>query len=318
MTAYNQIPVPNLIQELLDPDLRLILSSVYRAGQYAVQMRATHDLDVRAKSTENFVTVIDTSNQDYLVTQMNQLSFSLSSSVGYILEEDTELSARSAANGTEDMFIYIDPIDGTTAFKDGGDAFCVGISVERRNGEVLYAVVYIPSREKAYVLTHQNSEVAIYDFDKMEGGRSKYIEVKQSEPQLLRSVAAHYNPEKKDELLRVYSVLAGRPVLWHTEVVSTAERFGSNPVPGSLIMDLTDLAQGRYDVVINWGAHLWDIAAARHMLYATGYKLVDWSGKDIDVPAFKGQDRVLQLVAGKPAAIDAFFAKLKQANVKLT
>lgn len=83
-------------------------------------------------------------------------------------------------------------------------------------------------------------------------------------------------------------------------------------------MDLTDLAQGRYDVVINGGAHLWDIAAARHMLSATGYKLVDWSGKDIDVSAYKGQDRVLQLVAGKPAAIDAFFAKLKHANVKLT
>lgn len=77
------------------------------------------------------------------------------------------LSARSAAQGNEDIFINIDPIDGTTAFKDGGDAFCVGVSIERRNGAVLYAVVYIPSREKGYVLTHEYSEVIIYDFDKM-------------------------------------------------------------------------------------------------------------------------------------------------------
>lgn len=318
MTAYNQIPVPNLIQELSDPDLRLILSSVYRAGQYAVQMRVDQDLHVRTKSTENFVTVIDTSNQDYLVTQMNHLSFASSSSIGYILEEDTELSARSAAQGTEDIFIYIDPIDGTTAFKDGGDAFCVGISVERINGEVLYAVVYIPSREKAYVRTHQNSTEIVYDVSKTSQERTPLQVTERLDSQSLQNVAAHYNPEKRNELLRVYSVLAGRPVAWYSEVANTAERFGSNPVPGSLIMDLIDLTQDQYDLVVCGGPHLWDIAAARHMLYATGCKLVDWSGKDIDVPSYKGQDRSIPLLAGKPAAIEAFFAKLKRANVNLT
>lgn len=303
-------PVPKVIEAETNDDLRLILTSVYRAGQYAVKTRKNRNLEVKTKSALNFVTVVDTDNQNFLVGEFQNLSFFKSTLVGFVLEENTKQTQKYLAKGGEDILIYIDPIDGTTAFKEGGDDFCVGVSVEKKNGELLYAVVYIPARDKMYCLGLTMSSLVELDFV-LGDSKRKEINVESWGKDVTNPrVATHYNHEKKDELLKIYSIISGRKVRWYAGHGDRGSRYGDNSSPGSLMIDMIDLVLGKYDLVINGNAHLWDIAPVRHFLKLAEMNLVDWQSREIDVSVYKGQDRPLQLFAGSPIAINWLMNKL--------
>lgn len=319
---YSLYKIPAFLEKLDSTSvLRRIIEIAVRAGTFAISVRQLSDLGVALKGEEDFVTRVDYSNQDYLVAEL--ISANLSSlldsegimRLGFVLEEDTQSSRQHAAKGTEDILIYIDPIDGTTSYKDGGDDFCVGLSVERATGENLYAVIYIPVREEIIVAEHVTKSAYRYGVD---GNKLAFAPAQFSGSLTSERIAAHYNPPYREKLLEFYSALAGRPVQWFSEVKNSTERFGANTVPGSLMIDLVDLALGKYDLVINGGCHLWDIAPARHVLAHTGHILTDWQGKLIDVARFKGQDQSLQLLAGTPAAIEQFQKTMRQKNVQTT
>lgn len=318
---YSLYKTPSFLEDMSDDSiLNRVIEIVVRAGAFALSVRQLSDLGITLKGEEDFVTSVDFNNQDYLVGQL--LTANLNSlfdsegiiRLGFILEEDTQNSKKFSAKGDEEIFIYIDPIDGTTAYKDGGDDFCVGVSIERKTGENLYAVIYIPAREHIIIVDHITQQA--YWYDKI-GKKNVFSSVSKSQGTNLLKVAAHYNPAHREKLLEIYSFLAGRQVKWFNEVTDRTERFGENPVPGSLMIDLIDLAMGRYDLVINGGCHLWDIAGAKHVLDKTGHMLVGWDGKKIDIASFKGKDRILEIIAGAPTAIKTFFEKLEAGGLKL-
>lgn len=318
---YSLYKTPAFLEDMSDDSiLNNVIEIVVRAGAFALSVRQLSDLGVRLKGEEDFVTSVDFNNQDYLVGQLltanlNHLfDFEGIVRLGFILEEDTQNSKQFSAKGDEEIFIYIDPIDGTTSYKDGGDDFCVGVSIERKSGENLYAVIYIPAREQIIIADHVTQQAYWYD----NTGKKHIFPVAASENGTdLLKIAAHYNPAHREKLLEIYSLLAGRSVKWFNEIHDETERFGENPVPGSLMIDLIDLAMGKYDLVINGGCHLWDIAGAKHILDKTGHVIVGWDGKTIDVASFKGKDRILEIVAGTPKAVKSFFEKLDRGGVKL-
>jgi fructose-1,6-bisphosphatase/inositol monophosphatase family enzyme len=316
---YRLYHIPGYLPKLDDTLLKELITIMVRAGSFALSMRELVELDVNIKGKEDYVTTVDLHNQDYLVGELlvanlqEALESPLPLKIGFVLEEDTDTSKSHAAKGDEDIFVYIDPIDGTTSYKDGGSNFCVGVSIESREGEVFYSAVYIPEREEIVVTSHAQQLPSVYQAD---GSKLELSKVTPSSTPTLARIAAHYNPAHQEKLLEVYSALAGKPVKWHTEV-SPEERFGDNPVPGSLIIDLCDLARGKYDLVVNGGCHLWDIAPAYPVLKKLGYTIVDWSGKTLNIADFKGKDQTLTIVAGTPANIDHFFATLTEKGIAL-
>lgn len=259
---YNQENTPSFLNEVPNPFLKNLLNLMVKAGDFAVKVREEQsDLGIRTKGVEDFVTEVDISNQNFLVTELlkvnYQEAFKLDSEpkVGFVLEEDTELTKQYAAKGDEDIFIYIDPIDGTTSFKDGENNFSVGVAVEDKTGAPLYSAVYLPARGEIYVLDYEADQPYIIK----KNGIKEYINISETEPKL-HKIAAHYNKEHKETLLKVYSALSGKEVKWPSDLQDGEEKFGENHVPGSLMMDLCDLATGKYDLLINGGAHLWDVA----------------------------------------------------------
>lgn len=318
---YSLYKTPVFLEDLNDASiLKNIIDVVVRAGSFAVAVRQLSDLGVALKGEEDYVTKVDTNNQDYLVSQL--LTMNLDTilglegivGMGFVLEEDTKISKEYLASGDEGVFIYIDPIDGTTSFKDGGDNFCVGVSIERRTGENLFAVIYIPSRQQIIVADHITKQA--YWFDNF-GKKHLFEEVADKNDFDIRRIAAHYNPVHREKLLEIYSFLAAKPIKWFGETEDPNERFGSNVVPGSLMIDLIDLAFGKYDLVINGSCHLWDIAGAKHILDKTGYVMVGWDGKAIDVASYNGKDQALMIIAGKQKLVNAFFEKIKNSGINL-
>lgn len=317
---YELYRIPGFLDSLDDVFLKHLLSLLVQAGAFAQSFRQLMDLGVGLKGDEDFITVVDVKNQDYLVAQLLTLKLEqllenpVPTKIGFVLEEDTDITKQNIAKGDEDIFVYIDPIDGTTSYKDGGDDFAIGVSIQSSSGNLYYSAVYIPSREEI-VIADRNHDQSYY-FDSQ--GTKHFISAQANESgSELKRIAAHYNLAHKSVLLEVYSLLAGREVKWHSEVVSPSDRFGDNPVPGSLMIDLLDLARDKYDLVINGGCHLWDVAPAEHVLAKAGYVLVDWSGKPIAVSAFKGQDQLLAVVAGKQTTLDTFFNKLHKSGITL-
>ncbi len=315
---YSLYKIPGFLDRLDDNFLRDVLTCLVQAGSFAMSIRQLGDIGVALKGEEDFITLVDTKNQDYLVAQLlstgleRLLETPLALRLGFVLEEDTMVSQAHRAQGGEDILVYIDPIDGTTSFKDGGNDFAIGVSIQSASGNLFYSAVYIPAREEIIVADRNHNQAYIYDAQ----GEKQIIAPQSDKTQAsLRRIAAHYNPAHKDTLLQVYSLLAGRKVLWHSEAKDPVARFGDNPVPGSLMIDLIDLARDKYDLVINGGCHLWDLAPAWHVLTKTGYMLVDWSGKPLEVSSFKGKDELLKVVAGKQATIEAFFEKIRSAEI---
>lgn len=315
---YKLYRIPGFLESLDDVFLTKLLTLLVQAGAFAQSFRQLMDLGVNLKGDEDFITVVDVKNQDYLVAQLltanieHLLEGPLPTKIGFVLEEDTDITKQNIAKGDEDIFVYIDPIDGTTSFKDGGDDFAIGVSIQSSSGNLFYSAIYIPAREEIVVADRNHDQGYYFDAQ----GTKHHISTQERESGLeLKRIAAHYNPAHKDTLLQVYSLLAEREVLWHSDVTNQAERYGDNPVPGSLMIDLLDLAHDKYDLVINGGCHLWDVAPVEHLLAKAGYMLVDWSGNPISTSSFKGKDQLLKVVAGKQAAVETFFEKIRSSGM---
>jgi fructose-1,6-bisphosphatase/inositol monophosphatase family enzyme len=81
------------------------------------------------------------------------------------------------------------------------------------------------------------------------------------------------------------------------------------------MMDMCDLALGKYNLLINGGAHIWDVAPAIPILEKAGFEVLDWSGNKIDLASYKGQDQILTILAGRKENIELFFKKMESAGV---
>jgi len=264
---------------------------VLGCGQSALRVREA-GLQILEKGEADFVTDVDLAIQDHLIaTSVQQLN-----SMGYagnilVIAEETRSQNPdllvSSFNPTAEAVFTVDPIDGTTAYKDGSDQFVVATDMQLRDRAERYSFVYVPQREQLYVASKVGDELRTHVVT--ESGNSGF-ERNDYVPRRI-ATAAHYNKQSIAELQWLYSTIKG-------ERVAVPSDYGENTSPGSLALDLIELAQGRYDIAINGGCYPWDVAAAQLFLEDSGLVLSDWQGSPVDLGTLQAHDQMLRIFAG--------------------
>lgn len=259
----------------MQPLLNIAVRAARRAGDIIIRsLNRVHQLDVRAKGRNDFVTQVDTAaEQDIMETIRRSYP-----DHGFLAEE----SGRTASRDGSDEFVWIiDPLDGTTNFLHGFPQFAVSIAVQRR-GKLEHAVIYDPMRQELF--TSSRGEGSHID-----GRRMRVSKLLELENALLGTGFPYReNIQWLDQYMGMLKLM--------TEKSSGIRR------PGSAALDLAYVAAGRLDGFWEMGLAPWDTAAGTLLITEAGGMVGTLSGHE-----YKQEGHI---IAGNPkifaAMVDAF------------
>jgi myo-inositol-1(or 4)-monophosphatase len=200
--------------------------------------------DVRAKSRNDFVTVVDKGSQDILVRHLKRAF----PSYGFLAEEN-DLSTPA------DRRWVIDPIDGTSNFIHHLPAFCISVGLEER-GRYALGVVYDPVHDEWFYAARGHGAF-------LNKRRIRVSSTRLKDAFLATGFAYHIHRRFEpynDSFRKMFHACAG------------VRRMGSAAI------DLCYTACGRFDGFWEMGLHDWDIAAAVVIVEEAGGKVTDFRG----------------------------------------
>lgn len=236
---------------LLDLGIRL----AHQAGALAVAMRsdAVADGATTTKSTAtDLVTAADKASEALIVDGI----LAERPDDGVLGEEGNDIV------GTSDVRWIIDPIDGTTNYVYGIEAFCVSIAAEV-DGVVVAGVVHDPVRLVDWVATLGGG--AYRDGVRLQVGTPPPLE------RALVATGFGYDAGRRRDQARIlYSLLPE---------VRDIRRFGA------AALDLCAVAEGRVDAYYERGLNAWDLAAGALIATEAGAIVDDLLGGPAS-PAF--------------------------------
>lgn len=201
--------------------------------------------DIRAKSRNDFVTVIDKGSQDILVRDLKRAF----PSYGFLAEENG-LSVEA------DRRWVIDPIDGTSNFIHHLPAFCISVGLEERDKFVL-GVVYDPVHDEWFYAAKGHG--AFLNRRRIRVSRTTRIQDAFLATGFAFHIARRFEPYNAS-FRKVFHACAG------------VRRMGSAAI------DLCYTACGRFDGFWEMGLHDWDIAAAVVIVEEAGGIVTDFRG----------------------------------------
>lgn len=235
-TGNTDTPVP------LEDDLALLLEAATEGGRIAMRYFHGHDDNVVAyKSGNSPVSTADHAVDRYLRETLTGAR----PAYGWLSEETEELDAegRMAAART----FVVDPIDGTRAFLDGRETWCVSAAIVE-NGVSVAGVLSCPA-------LHETIHAVAGGGAWKNGVRLKI-----------------------EGSARLPVIAASQTVIRHIESVFPQGITRYPHVP-SLAYRLAMVADGRLDAtVVKPKAHDWDIAAAELILRESGGELCETDG----------------------------------------
>jgi len=222
----------------IESDLALLVEAAIAAGRKALTY-FRNDVEVWWKNEGSSpVTAADHAANDILKARL----LNARPGYGWLSEESEDDAVRL---GMDRVFI-IDPIDGTRAFMNGLDTWCVSAAVTEK-GRTLAGVLYAPSLDELYVA----------DAD----GRVEKNGV-------ALSIAPRSGPVRvsaADDMIKRF-----------THPFGSIERISKIP---SLAYRLAMVADGRLDAtIVKPNAHDWDLAAADLILTNAGGGVCDLHG----------------------------------------
>lgn len=268
-TAAGRLP------ELAD-ELALIAESAREAGRIAMRHFGGDELDVRFKAGDSPVT-----NADFEVDAfLRETLTAARPAYGWLSEEtaDSDVERRVAAPRT----FIVDPIDGTRAFIEGRDIWCISVAIVE-NGRPVAGVLHCPALSETIMATAG-------------GGAFRNGE----------RIAVR--PPRPVPLIGGPKPLVGR-LAEHAPF--DVERHGHVP---SLAYRLSMVARGAMDgTFVKPASADWDIAAADLILHEAGGMLTDAKGR---VPHLNGPDPAKGLlVAGHPSLHAALLAVVGESGL---
>lgn len=152
-----------------ESDLDLIARAARMAGTEALARRRTLGAaDIRAKDDSSPVTSADLAANSIL----EETLLGARPDYGWLSEESTDDKARLAR---ECVFV-VDPIDGTQAYIDGGDAWVISVAVVR-DGASAAGVLYRPATDSLYAAVAgggaycNDTKLHVRDWPSLDGGR---------------------------------------------------------------------------------------------------------------------------------------------------
>ncbi len=257
------------------PMLNIAVRAARRAGDLIIRsLNRVHQLDVRSKGRNDFVTEVDTVVEQEIIAIIRK-SFP---DHCFLAEE----SGAQADKGGRDEFVWIiDPLDGTTNFLHGFPQFAVSIALQRR-GKLEQAVVYDPMRQELFTASRG-------DGAQVDGKRMRVTKQLELEGALI-GTGFPYRANLKwlDAYMPMLRLMM--------------EKTAGIRRPGSAALDLAYLAAGRIDGFFEFGLGPWDTAAGTLLVTEAGGMVGTLAGHE-----YKQEGHI---VAGNPkvyaAMIEAF------------
>jgi len=219
--------------------------------QAAAYIRERHqnrdELVVEEKGTHNFVTEVDRTAEQILVTGLSKVL----PEAGFIAEEGT-----STLRG-ENYHWVIDPLDGTTNFIHGVFPFAISVGLASKH-EVVLGIVY-------------------------EFGLDEYFYAWKGGGAWLNGEAIRTSQVKKVGQALIATGFPYTNFTYLKEFMQSMDHFmkHSNGLRrlGSAATDIAYVACGRYDGFYEYGLHPWDIAAGMILVSEAGGEVCDFAGQ---------------------------------------
>lgn len=260
------MPVNEAMSRALEDDLSLITQAAREAGEIAMGY-FRRDPDVWWKAGNSPVTQADLEVDRFLRRTLTEAR----PDYGWLSEETADNPERLGAART----FVVDPIDGTRAFIEGRDVWCVSIAVVEE-GRAIAGVLECPAKGELFsgargAGAHRNG---------------KAIAVR----------------EQGHELL-----LAGPKTMMKALPAEVYARVSPHPYVHSLAYRLAMVAEGRLDATfVRPSSHDWDVAAADLLLSEAGGQIVDgekkrplYAGPNPRLgPLAAGSGNLLEIMAG--------------------
>jgi myo-inositol-1(or 4)-monophosphatase len=250
--------------------LNTAVSAVRKAGDTAARyLTRVHEIEVRHKARNEFVTQVDRMAEDIIIDAIRQRY----PDHGFLAEE-------SGQRGGNEFLWIIDPLDGTTNFVHGFPVFSVSVALQVR-GQIEVGVVYDPCRQELFTaLRGAGAQV--------DGRRIRVSSLLGLEGALIGTGFPYRsNLEWLDRYMKML-----REVMEQTAGVRR---------PGSAALDLCYVAAARLDGFWEFGLKSWDIAAGALLIQEAGGYVSEIGG---DGDFLKSGN----IVAGAPKVHDALKA----------
>lgn len=238
----------------MQPLVNIAVRAARRAGEVIVRgLNRLHQLDVRNKGQNDFVTEIDLQAEREIIEIIRKTYPDHA-----ILAEESGQS--SGARGGDSEFTWIiDPLDGTTNFMHGFPQFAVSIGIQRR-GRMEHGVVYDPMRQELFTASRG-------DGAQVDGRRirvSKHIGLDGA----LIGTGFPYRTNLRwvDSYLQML-----KAVMTTTAGVRR---------PGAAALDLAYVAAGRLDAFWEFGLSPWDTAAGTLLITEAGGLVTTLTGAE--------------------------------------
>jgi myo-inositol-1(or 4)-monophosphatase len=197
-----------------------------------------HQLDVRSKSRNEFVSQVDLAAEQVIMETIQQR-----------YPDHSFLCEESGVTGDSEYVWIIDPLDGTTNYLAGLPVYSVSIALQV-HGRMQIAVVYDPNRQELFTAIQGAGA-------QLDGKRIRMSQTKLLEGALIATGTPY---RRKDQWMDTYMNQL-RAVM---DVAGDVRRIGS------AALDLSYLAAGRTDGFWEFGLQPWDIAAGSLIVREAG------------------------------------------------
>jgi myo-inositol-1(or 4)-monophosphatase len=200
--------------------------------------------DIEVKGIHNFVTYVDKSSEDKLVTGLSKIL----SGTGFVAEE-------SPGREIRDLNWVIDPLDGTTNFIHGVPVYSISIALMQKSEVIIGVILEINQNECFY--TWQGAPAWL------NGKQIRVSDRNTLADSLIATGFPYYDYSKLDNYLNLF-----RYLMEHTHGVRRL---------GSAAADLAYVACGRFEGFYEYGLSPWDVAAGTLLVKNAGGKVTDFN-----------------------------------------
>jgi len=219
--------------------LNTAIDAARQAGDFAMRYtRRLHQLDVRSKSRNEFVSQVDESAEQLIIDAIHER-----------YPDHAILGEEFGQQGNNDTVWIIDPLDGTTNYLHGFPMFSVSIAVQVK-GRLEAGVVYDPNRQELFTALRGNG--AQLDGRKIRVDRNRQLDG--------ALIGTGFPYRLNDVWMDVY--------LQQLKAVMSVA--GDIRRPGSAALDLSYFAAGRLDGFWEFGLQPWYIAAGTLIVREAG------------------------------------------------
>jgi myo-inositol-1(or 4)-monophosphatase len=229
-----------------DKDVKILIRAAHAGGK-VLRKYFGKNLDVVEKSTR-----VDYKTKADLESERQILKVLKKGLPEYNIFSEEE----GETNKSSEYTLVIDPLDGTNNFVIGMPIFSISIALLRRN-EIIAGVVYQPIINQTY---HATKDKGAYLNNK---------KIKVNDVTDVKKATISYSCGYKIEIDYFNKVMTA---LYNTGCKRAMNNF-------SVAFELSLLASGKIESIINDGTELYDFAAGKIIALEAGAKIINFNGK---------------------------------------